>query len=135
VTASVEHPGCRYILGQGIHLQFSERWRLLWEVPKSRDTREEIVACGWSHFRTIADNQHCLEEVFQTKHFNRPRILPCQYNYPATGHISEGKSAVGQRLNTWITPNCLSRWRVTFMIFHPTATVPDSKIWRKKDSP
>jgi len=39
------------------------------------------VARGRAHFRTIADDQHCLNEVIQTKHLDRLRILPCQYNY------------------------------------------------------
>ena len=83
VAACVEHLGCRYILEQGYTSSFPNCGVFLRDVPNSSDIREEIVACGRAHFRTIADDQYCLKEVLQTKHFDRLQILPCQYNYRA----------------------------------------------------
>ena len=45
--------------------------------------RQEILARGKAHFRTIADDQFCINEVLQTKYYDRIRILPCQYNFRA----------------------------------------------------
>lgn len=82
-AACVEHMGARYLLGQNYTSNFLNAGVCFWDVPASRDIRAEIVARGRSHFRTVADDQHCLNEVLQTKHFDRLRILPCQYNYRA----------------------------------------------------
>lgn len=54
---------------------------VFWNLLASRGIREEIVARGPSHFRTVADDQFCLNEVVQTKYFDQLRILPCQFNY------------------------------------------------------
>jgi hypothetical protein len=81
MAACVEHQGSRYILGQGYTSNFLNGGVFLWNVPRSRDIRSEIVARGRAHFRTIADDQLCVNEVIQTKYFDRLRILPCQYNY------------------------------------------------------
>ena len=83
VAACVEHLGARYLIGQDYTSNFLNAGVCFWNVPGSRDLRAEIVARGRSHFRTIADDQHCLNEVLQTRHFDRLRILPCQYNYRA----------------------------------------------------
>jgi hypothetical protein len=83
VAAGVEHHGSRYVLGQGYTANFLNGGVFLWNVPRSRDIRAEIVARGRSHFRTVADDQHCINEVIQAKYFDRLRILPCQYNYRA----------------------------------------------------
>jgi len=83
VAACVEHQGSRYILGQGYTPAFLNGGVFLWHVPRSRDIRAEIVARGRTHFRTVADDQFCLNEVIQTKYFDRLRILPGQYNYRA----------------------------------------------------
>ena len=83
VGACVEHQGGRYVLGQGYTSSFLNGGVFLWNVPRSRDIRAEIVARGRTHFRTLADDQFCLNEVIQTKYFDRLRILPCQYNYRA----------------------------------------------------
>jgi hypothetical protein len=45
--------------------------------------RQEIVERGRSHFRTVADDQYVINEVIQTRYFDRLRILPCQFNYRA----------------------------------------------------
>ena len=45
------------------------------------EMRREIVARGRSHFRTVADDQYAMNEVLQTKYFDRLRILPSQYNF------------------------------------------------------
>jgi len=83
VAACVEHQGGRYVLGQGYTSSFLNGGVFLWNVPRSRDIRAEIVARGRNHFRTLADDQLCLNEIIQTKYFDRLRILPCQYNYRA----------------------------------------------------
>jgi hypothetical protein len=83
VGACVEHQGGHYLLGQGYTSSFLNGGVFLWNVPRSRDIRAEIVARGRTHFRTLADDQFCLNEIIQTKHFERLRILPCQYNYRA----------------------------------------------------
>jgi hypothetical protein len=83
VAASVEHLGGRYILGQGYTSNFLNCGVVLWDVPNSRDIRQEVLQRGRNHFRTVADDQFCLNEVVQTKYFERLRILPTQYNYRA----------------------------------------------------
>lgn len=83
VAAVVEHMGARYVLGQGYTANFLNGGVFLWNVPGSRDIRREIVARGRAHFRTIADDQYCINEVIQTRYFERLRILPCQYNFRA----------------------------------------------------
>jgi len=83
VAACVEHMGARYVMGQGYTSNFLNGGVFFWNVPGSRDIRREIVERGRSHFRTVADDQHCINEVIQTKYHDRLRILPCQYNYRA----------------------------------------------------
>jgi hypothetical protein len=83
VAACVEHMGARYVMGQGYTSNFLNGGVFFWNVPGSQDIRREIVERGRSHFRTVADDQHCINEVIQTKHYDRLRILPCQYNYRA----------------------------------------------------
>lgn len=83
VAACVEHQGSRYVLGQGYTSNFLNGGVLFWNVPRSRDIRAESVARGRAHFRTVADDQLCLNEVIQTKYFDRLRILPSQYNFRA----------------------------------------------------
>ena len=83
VAACVEHMGARYVMGQGYTANFLNGGVFLWNVPASRDIRHEITARGRSHFRTVADDQYCINEVLQTRHYDRLRILPCQYNFRA----------------------------------------------------
>ena len=83
MAAATEHEGSRYILGQGYTSNFLNGGVTFWNVPKSRDIRSEIVARGRGHFRAVADDQFVINEVVQTKHFDRLRILPCQYNFRA----------------------------------------------------
>jgi hypothetical protein len=83
VAACVEHMGARYVIGQGYTANFLNGGVFFWNVPGSRDIRHEIVDRGRSHFRTVADDQHCFNEVIQTKYYDRLRILPCQFNYRA----------------------------------------------------
>ena len=81
MAAATEHLGSRRILGQGYTSNFLNGGVTFWNVPRSKDIRSEIVARGQSHFRTVADDQFVINEVVQTEHFDRLRILPCQYNY------------------------------------------------------
>jgi hypothetical protein len=81
LAAVTEHQGSRYILGQGYTANFLNCGVIFWNVPASRKIREEIVERGRTRFRTVADDQFCLNEVVQTKYYDRLRVLPCQYNY------------------------------------------------------
>jgi hypothetical protein len=83
VAACVEHMGARYVMGQGYTANFLNGGVFFWNVPGSRDIRREIVERGRSHFRKVADDQYCFNEVIQTKYYDRLRILPCQFNYRA----------------------------------------------------
>jgi hypothetical protein len=83
MAACVEHPGSRYILGQGFTTNFINGGVFFWNVSASRDVRAEIVARGRSHFRIVADDQLCINEVIQTKYYDRLRVLPSQYDYRA----------------------------------------------------
>jgi hypothetical protein len=83
LAGCVEHQGSRYVLGQGYTANFLNCGVVFWNVAESRGLRREIVERGRSHFRTLADDQFVLNEVIQTKHFQRLRILPCQFNYRA----------------------------------------------------
>lgn len=83
VAACVEHMGSRYLLGQGHTTNFLNGGVFFWNLAASRHIRREIVERGRKHFRTIADDQHCINEVLQTKYYNDLLILPNQYNYRA----------------------------------------------------
>ena len=83
MAAATEHMGSRYVLGQGYTSNFLNGGVTFWNIPKSRDIRAEIGARGRSHFRTVADDQFVTNEVVQTKHYDRLRILPSQYNFRA----------------------------------------------------
>jgi len=83
VAACVEHMGSRYVLGQGYTANFLNGGVFFWNVPRSRELRREIVERGRSCFRTVADDQFVINEVIQTRYFDRLRILPCQFNYRA----------------------------------------------------
>jgi len=81
LAGCVEHLGGRYILGQGYTSNFLNCGVMFWNVPASREIRREIYERGRSRFRTVADDQFTLNEIIQTKYFDRLRILPCQFNY------------------------------------------------------
>jgi hypothetical protein len=83
VAACVEHLAARHVLGQGYTANFLNGGVCFWNIAGSRDIRQAITARGRSHFRTVADDQYCLNEVIQTRYYDRLRILPCQYNYRA----------------------------------------------------
>ncbi|MFM1767860.1 MAG: hypothetical protein RJA22_389 [Verrucomicrobiota bacterium] len=81
LAAVTEHQGSRYLMGQGYTANFLNCGVVFWNIPASRDIRRQIVERGRRHFRTIADDQFCLNEVVQTLYYDQLRILPCQYNY------------------------------------------------------
>ncbi len=83
MAAVTEHMGSRYILGQGYTSNFLNGGVTWWNIPRSRDIRVEIIERGKSHFRTVADDQFVINEIVQTKYFDRLRVLPCQFNYRA----------------------------------------------------
>lgn len=92
VGGCTEHAGSRYLLGQGYTANFLNGGVMLWDVANSRDIRQEITRRGRMHFRTVADDQYNLNEVIQTKHYERLRILPCQYNF---------RAYIGKRRRGW----------------------------------
>ena len=83
VAACVEHMGSRYVMGQGYTSNFLNGGVFFWHLARSRTMRQEIVERGRGHFRTVADDQYVINEVIQTRYFDRLRILPCQFNYRA----------------------------------------------------
>ncbi len=114
VAACVEHMGARYVLGQGYTSNFLNGGVYFWNLPGSRDIRREIVERGRSHFRTIADDQFCVNEVLQTKHYDRLRILPCQYNY---------RAYLNRRQRGWPTVTHLDG----VLIYHNAACMDEAK--------
>ena len=114
VAACVEHPGSRHLMGQGCTTNFLNGGVFLWDVAKSRDIRGEILARGKSHFRTVADDQYCINEVIQTKYYDRLRILPCQYNY---------RAFLKSRRRGWPTVDHLDG----IMIYHNAAGIDEAK--------
>lgn len=115
VAACVEHQGSRYVLGQGYTSNFLNGGVFFWNVPRSRDIRAEVAARGRAHFRTIADDQHCLNEVIQTKYFDRLRILPNQYNY---------RAYLKRRQRGWPTVDNLDG----VLIYHNAACMAEAKV-------
>jgi hypothetical protein len=83
MAAATEHMGSRYLLGQGYTSNFLNGGVTFWNVPKSRDIRSAIGERGRRHFRIPADDQMVINEVVQTRHYDRLRILPSQYNFRA----------------------------------------------------
>jgi hypothetical protein len=81
MAAVPEINGSRYLLGQGHTSHLFNGGATWWNVGRSRDIRAEILERGKARFRMQADDQFSINEVVQTKHFNRVRVLPCQYNY------------------------------------------------------
>jgi hypothetical protein len=81
LAGCVEHMGARYVMGQGYTANFLNCGVIFWNVAASREIRGEIVERGKTRFRTVADDQFALNEVIQTKYYDRLRILPCQFNY------------------------------------------------------
>src|SRR5262245_282857 len=106
--------GARYVLGQGYTANFLNGGVFFWNVPGSRDIRREIVERGRGHFRTVADDQHCINEVLQTKHYDRIRILPCQFNYRAYLH---------KKQRGWPTVNHLDG----VLIYHNATCMDEAK--------
>jgi len=114
VAACIEHMGSRYVMGQGYTSNFLNGGVFLWNVPGSRDIRREIVERARGHFRTVADDQFCINEVIQTKYFDRLRILPCQYNY---------RAYLKKRQRGWPTVTHLDG----VYIFHNASTMDEAK--------
>ena len=114
VAACVEHQGSRYVAGQGYTSNFLNGGVFLWDLARSRELRREIVERGRRHFRTVADDQHCTNEVLLTKHWNQVRILPCQFNY---------RAYLNRRQRGWPTVHHLDG----VLIFHNATTMDEAK--------
>ena len=125
VAACVEHQGSRYVLGQGYTSNFLNGGVFLWNVPRSRDIRAEIVARGRAHFRTVADDQLCINEVIQTIHFDRLRILPSQYNFRANLNKKQrGWPTVNHLDGVVIYHNAFCMDEAKRLVFKARATLP-----------
>jgi hypothetical protein len=118
--AVTEHLGARYIMGQGYTANFINCGVVFWNVAASPDIRTEIVERGRNHFRTVADDQFCLNEVVHTKYFDRVRLLPSQYNFRC--HIAPVKR------RTWATVEHLDGVR----IYHNATCMEVAKKIRPK---
>jgi hypothetical protein len=81
LAGCAEHPASRYLLGQGYTSTYLNGGVMFWDVKASRTIRREIAARGRSRFRSVVDDQHCLNEIVFTRYYDQVRILPCQYNY------------------------------------------------------
>ena len=114
VAACVEHQGSRYLMGLGYTPNFLNGGVFLWNVPRSRDIRSEILARGRSYFRTIADDQHCINEVIHARHHERLRILPGHYNY---------RAYLNKKHKGWPTVSTLDGVR----IYHCSACIDEAK--------
>lgn len=71
------------LLGQGFTSSYLNAGMTLWHLPASRQLREEIVSRGRSYYRGPYDDQIAINEVVQTKYFDRLTILAPQYNWRA----------------------------------------------------
>jgi hypothetical protein len=119
VAACVEHQGARYLMGQGYTANFLNGGVFFWNVPNSRDIRREIVERGRSHFRRRADDQYCINEVIQTRYYDRLRILPCQYNF---------RAYLNRKQSGWPTVTHLDG----VMIYHNAPCIDKAKDWLAK---
>jgi hypothetical protein len=81
-AAAPEHAASRYIAGQGWTGCYFNAGVTFWNVPASRKMREEIVGRGRSRFRSVED-QLTLNEVIQTRYYEKVTVLPSQYNFRA----------------------------------------------------
>jgi len=125
VAACVEHRGSQYILGQGYTSNYLNGGVFLWDVPHSRDIRADIVGRGRAHFRTVADDQLCINEVIQTKYFDRLRILPSQYNYrPNLNKKQRGWPTVNHLDGVVIYHNAFCMDEAKRMVFKSRASLP-----------
>jgi|ERR1043166_1170736 hypothetical protein len=114
VAGCVEHMGSRYVGGQGYTSNFLNCGVMFWNVPASRQIRGEIVARGRKRFRTVADDQFSVNEVLQTKYYDRVRILPCQFNY---------RSYLNVRQRGWPTVHHLDG----VLIYHNASCMEEAK--------
>jgi hypothetical protein len=125
VAACVEHGGSHYILGQRYTSNYLNGGVFLWHVPRSRDIRTEIVARGRAHFRTVADDQLCINEVIQTKFFDRLRILPSHYNYrPNLKKKQRGWPTVDHLDGVMIYHNAFCMHEAKQLMVKPRASLP-----------
>ena len=122
VAACAEHLGARYLMGQGYTANFLNGGVFFWNIPASRDIRREIVERGRSHFRRKADDQYCINEVIQTKYYDRLRILPCQFNY---------RAYLNRKQSGWPTVDHLNG----VLIYHNAPCIEQAKAWLKTSAP
>lgn len=83
LAAVAEHPSGWYVEGRIYIGNFVNAGVTFWDVRASRPLREEIVERGRKRFRTLWDDQLCLNEVVFAKYLDKLTLLPCIYNYRA----------------------------------------------------
>ena len=71
------------ILGQGYTSAYLNAGVTFWNLPRSKEMREEIAARGRSHYRGPFDDQTALNEVAHTRYFDELTVLPSQFNWRA----------------------------------------------------
>jgi len=113
VGASPEHRGSRYIAGQGWTGCYLNAGVTFWDIPASREMRNEIVARGRTRFRSVED-QLTLNEVIHTSHYEKLIVLPSQYNFRAHYRFRE---------RGWPTVDSLDG----VLIYHNAACVEEAK--------
>lgn len=103
VAASAEHIANYYLSGQGYTSNFLNAGVTFWDIPRSREIRQEILSRGRAEFRSPGDDQWVFNEVVQTRHYDDLIILPCQFNY---------RAYVGKRFPGWPTVSTLDGVRI-----------------------
>jgi lipopolysaccharide biosynthesis glycosyltransferase len=111
--AAVEHAGSRYLSGQGWTGCYLNAGVTFWNVPASKQMREEVVARGRTRFRSVED-QLTLNEVIQTRYYDQLIVLPSQYNFRAHYRF---------RQRGWPTVNSLDG----VLIYHNSSCVGEAK--------
>jgi hypothetical protein len=81
-AAVPEHAASRYIAGQGWTSCYFNAGVTFWNVPASKQMREDIVRRGRTRFRSVED-QLTLNEVIHTLYYDQVIALPSQFNLRA----------------------------------------------------
>ncbi len=84
VAASTEWIGAVAIPGQGYTGAYLNAGVTFWNLPQSRELRQEIAGRGRRFYRGPFDDQTALNEVVYTRYYDQLTILPPQYNWRAS---------------------------------------------------
>jgi hypothetical protein len=83
VAAATEWGKPIRIRGQDYTSTYINAGITFWNLPASREIRQEIARRGSAEYRGEYDDQTVINEVLHTKHFDDLIILPSQYNWRA----------------------------------------------------